>query len=317
MASSTPSRPALRQGGTDPLELALDVRGGEVLTAFNGTVVMADKHRTQQLRGAKSVKFPAFWNATAEYHVPGTEITGGQIASQDVTISPDDKLVSSVFVADVDEALFDVNVRSPYTEAIGRELAEHYDKNVMRAVLVASRAGALFTGDTGGGSVTDALFASTATNLFDGISSAKEAMDAKRVPVNTQQVYGVFPTAQWYIMARSDRNLNRDYNGGVANIQKHTLTTVDDVMITKSNVANDVFGVNSSADTTIPSYYRIDCTNSRGIVFTPYAAASVIVQDLGFQMVDQPEKQGVLLIGRRMVGTRALRSKCAVELKIA
>lgn len=316
MSDSTPSRPGLRQGGSDALELMLDVRGGEVLTAYNAAVVMADKHKTQQLRGAKSVKFPAFWNATAEYHTPGTEILGGQIASQDVTVSPDDKLISSVFVADVDEALFDVEVRSPYTEAIGRELAEHYDRNVMRAVLKAARAGALFTGDQGGTALTDAAFATDATALFDGISMAKESMDTKRVPVDSQAVYGVLPTAQWYILARSDRNLNRDYNGGVASIQKHTLTTIDDVQITKSNVANGVFGVNSSADTTIPSYYRIDATNSRGIVFTEYAAASVIVQDLGFQMVDQPEKQGVLLIGRRMVGTRALRSKAAVELKI-
>lgn len=314
---SNPSRPGLRQGGSDELELMLDVRGGEVLTAYNAATIMADKHKTQALRGAKSVKFPAFWNASSEYHTPGVEITGGQIASQDVTVSPDDKLVSSVFVADVDEALFDVEVRSPYTEAIGRELAESYDRQVMRAILVSSRSGALFTGDQGGSALTDAAFATTATNLFDGISMAKETMDTKRVPVNSQPVYAVLPTAQWYIMARSDRNLNRDYNGGVANIQKHTLTTVDDVIVDKSNIANDVFGVNSTADTDIPSYYRIDATNTRGIVFTPYAAASVVVQDTGFQMVDQPEKQGVLLIGRRMSGSRALRSKAAVELKIA
>lgn len=317
MANSTPSRPGLREGGSDALELMLDVRGGEVLTAYNAAVVMADKHKTQALRDAKSVKFPAFWNADVEYHTPGVEITGGQIASQDITVDPDDKLISSVFVADVDEALFDVEVRSPYTEAMGRALAEHYDSNVMRAVIVAARSGALFTGDQGGSALTNAAYATDATVLFEGISQAKETMDTKRVPVNSQPVYAVLPTAQWYLLARSDRNLNRDYNGGVASIQKHVLTTVDDVEITKSNVANAVMGVDSSADPDIPSYYRINATNTRGIVFTPYAAASVIVQDTGFQMVDQPEKQGVLLIGRRMSGTRALRSKCAVELKIA
>lgn len=317
MSSSTPSRPGLRQGGSDTRELMLDVRAGEVLNAYNTAVIMGDKHKTQSLKGAKSVKFPAFWNATAEYHTPGVEILGGQIASQDVTVSPDDKLISSVFVSDVDEALFDVEVRSPYTEAIGRELAEHYDRNVMRAILIAARAGALFVGDQGGGALTNSGFATTATTLFDGISQAKEAMDAKRVPVDSMPVHGVLPVAQWYLLARSDRNLNRDFNGGAASIQKHTLTTIDDVMIHKSNVANGVFGVNSTADNSIPSYYRIDATNSVGIVFTEYAAASVIVQDLGFQMVDQPEKQGVLMIGRRMVGTRALRSKAAMELKTA
>lgn len=317
MSNSNPSRLALREGGTDALELALDVRGGEVLTAYNTAVIMRDKHKVQQLSGAKSVKFPAFWNASAQYHVPGQEITGGSISSQDITVSPDDKLVSAVFVADVDEALFDVNVRSPYTEAIGRELAEHYDKNVIRTIIKASRGGALFTGDSGGTALTNAAYANTATTLFDGISSAKENMDAKRVPVDSQSVFGVLPTAQWYLLARSDKNLSRDFNGGVSDIRKYVLTTIDDVQITKSNLSNSVFGVNSSADTAIPSYYRIDATNTRGVVFTEYAAASVIVQDPGFQMVDQPEKQGVLLIGRQMVGTRSLRSKCAVELKIA
>lgn len=317
MSGTFPSRPALRQGGSDNYELALDVRAGEVLTAYNAAVVLADKHKTQQLAGAKSFKFPAFWNATAEYHTPGSEITGGQIASQDITISPDDKLVSAVFVSDVDEALFDVEVRSPYTEAIGRELAEHSDKNVLRTILKAARSGALFVGDSGGGSLTNAAYATTATTLFDGLSQAKETLDGKRVPVGTQTVYAVLPTAQWYLLARSDRNLSRDYNGGVANIQKQLLTTVDDIQITKSVLANSVYGVDSSADVSIPSYYRIDCTNSRGAVFTEYAAASAIVQDVGFQIVDQPEKQGVLLIGRRMLGTRVLRSKCAVELKVA
>ncbi|UUY00983.1 hypothetical protein [Sphingomonas sp. J315] len=317
MANSNPSRPALRQGGSDVTELMLDVRGGEVLTAYNATTVMDSRHKTQQLSGAKSVKFPAFWNASAEYHVPGVEITGGQIASQDVTVTPDDKLISSVFVSDVDEELFDVNVRSPYTEAIGRELAEHSDANIMRAVILASRGGALFTGDSGGSSLTSAGFATTATTLFDGFSQAKEAMDTKRVPVDTQKVYGLLLPAQWYLLARSDRNLNRDYNGGAASIQKHTLSTIDDIEILKSNVASRVFGVNDSSNTAIPSYYRADFTNTRGIVWTEFAAASAVVQDLGFQMVDQPEKQGILMIGRQMRGTRALRNKCAVELKIA
>ena len=317
MANSIPSRAAQRQGGTDAYELMLDVRGGEVLTAYEATTIMADKHKTQTLSGAKSVKFPAFWNASTEYHTPGVEITGGQIASQDVTISPDDKLISSVFIPDIDETLFDVEIRSPYTEAIGRELAEHYDANVMRAVIKAARGGALFVGDSGGTQLTSAGFATTAQTLIDGVSQAKEAMDTKRVPVDSQPVYGVLLPAQWYMIARSDRALSRDYNGGAGTIQKFSLTTLDDVWIMKSNVASRVFGQNDTANTAIPAYYRGDYTNTRGIVFTPYAAASVVVQDLGFQVVDQPEKQGTLIIGRRMVGTRALRTKTAVELKIA
>lgn len=313
--NSNPSRPGLREGGTDELELLLDARGQEVLTAYAAELKIADKINSQALRGAKSVKFPAFWNASVKYHTPGVELTGGQIASQDVTVSPDDKLVSDVFVSDVDEALFDVEVRSPYTEAIGRAIAEFYDANVARMIVKSARQGPLFDGDQGGTALTNANYADTATTLFDGISEAKEKMDEKKVPVDSQRLMAALKTAQWYLLARSDRNLNRDYNGGAANISKHTLTTVDDIEVIKSN--NLPYGTDDSANTDLPSEYRIDMSNTLGSVFTPYAAATVKVQDLGFQMVDQPQKQGVLLIGRHMVGTRPLRSKTAVELKSA
>lgn len=317
MSNSTPSRPGLREGGSDPLELLLDVRGQEVLTAYAAQIMLADKIQSQALSGAKSVKFPAFWNASVAYHTPGVEILGGQIASQDVTITPDDKLISDVFVADVDERLFDVEVRSPYTEAIGRALAEHRDGLVARAIVLASRQGALFTGDQGGGSVTDAAIANTGSNIMDALSAAKQAMDGKNVPVDSQPVYGALPTAQWYLLARTDKAINRDYNGGSSDIRRHTLDTIDDIKVLKSNNLNGIFGVDDTANANIPAAYRANFTNTRGVVFTPYAAATVMVQDIGFQMVEQPEKQGVLLIGRLMQGTRPLRSKTAVELKIA
>lgn len=315
--NSNPSRPGLREGGTDNLELFLTTRGSEVLTAYAAELKIADKILSQSLKGAKSAKFMAFWNADVAYHTPGVEITGGQVASQDVTVDPDDKLISSVFVADVDEALFDLDVRSPYTEAIGRALAEHYDGLAARMIVKSSRQGALFAADSGGSALTNAAFATTAQTLMDGISQAKETMDSKKVPVHSHPVRAILPTAQWYLMARSDKNLNNQFNGGSANTTRHTLTTIDDIEVIKSNLLNGIFSVNDSANANIPSPYRLDFTNTRGAVFTPYAAATAVVQDLGFQMVDQPEKQGVLLIGRRMVGIRPLRSKTAVELKIA
>jgi len=322
MADSTPSRPGLRQGGSDALELMLDIRGGEVITAYERTTVMADKHLTQTLSKGKSAKFPAFWRASASYHTPGVELTGGQIASQDITISPDDKLVSDVFIADVDEMLMDVNFRSPYTAAIGEALAVKFDQAVIRAGILAARGGALFTGDQGGSTLVNASYGTDATVLFDGLSQAKQEMDEKNVPVNVQPLYGLLMPAQWYLLARSDRNLNRDYNGGVANIQKHTLTTVDDIQIIKSNVTP--FGRNESVapyqdsdGMVIPAYYRANFTNTVGLVWTPYAMASAVVQDVGLDLENQPRKQGTLLIGRRMFGTRTLRNKCAVELASA
>jgi hypothetical protein len=122
----------------------------------------------------------AFWNADVQYHTPGVEITGGQIASQDVTVAPDDKLISSVFVSDVDEALFDLDVRSPYTEAIGRALAEHYDANVARMIVKSSRQGALFAGDSGGSALTNAAYATTPPRSSTASARRKRRWTARR-----------------------------------------------------------------------------------------------------------------------------------------
>lgn len=317
MSDSTPSRPGLAQGGSDDLQLFLSTRGSEVLTAYGAELKIAPTVLSQSLSGAKDAHFMAFWNADVAYHTPGVEILGGQIASNEVVVAPDDKLVSSVFVADVDEMLFDLDVRSPYTEALGRAIAEFYDANVARVIVKSSRQGPLFTADQGGSALTNAAYATDADTLFAGISQAKETMDSKKVPVHSQPVRAILPTAQWYMLARRDKNLNRDYNGGAANVSKFTLTTIDDVEVIKSNNLNTVFGANDSANAALKAPYQLDMTNTRGAVYTPYAAATARVQDLGFQFVPQPQKQGNLLIARLMVGTRPLRSKTAVELKIA
>lgn len=323
MANSTPSRPGANLLGADPRALMLDLFGGEVITAFETATILRDKHQTKSLAKGKSFKFPAIWKAGGGYHTPGTEITGRQIKHTEIMVDPDDKLVSDVFVADIDELLNHYDVRQPYTKELGEYLARHYDANVLRTILNASRGAALFVGDQGGSAVVDATFATNGQSLLDGISAAKQVMDEKDVPVNSMPVHALFKPAQWYLMARTDRNLNRDYNGGGATLQRQALTTVDEINVYKSNIAAEVFGVDNRAapystagdDKFIPVGYRGSFGTSVGAIWTPMAACSAIVQDVGFQIVDQPEKQGTLLIARMMVGTRQLRTKCAVELR--
>lgn len=316
MANSTPSRPGVKQGGSGGnYELFLDLFGGEVLTAYETKVIMRDKHMVKSLEKGKAFRFPAIWRTTAEYHTPGVELTGNQIPHTEVVINPDDKLVSHVFVADIDEILSHYEFRQPYANELASALARHYDANVVRTVIRAARAGALFTGDQGGGALTNASYATDATALFNGIADAKLAMEQKDVPVDSEPVYALFKPLQWSLMARSDKNLNRDFNGGSADIRRHTLETIDGVRVLKSN--NAPFGNNDSTNTAIPSKYRISLANTVGAVWTPMAAATAEVQGLSTQVVPQPEKQGTLIISRLMVGSDPLRSKCAVELKTA
>lgn len=318
MANSAPNRPGLDiNGGADVQALMLSLFGGEVITAFEKATILMDKHQSKTLSKGKEFRFPAIWKASGGYHTPGTEITGDQIPHTEIVVSPDDKLVSSVFIADIDELLNHYEVRQPYTSELGRFLAEHYDANILRTILLSARGPALFTGDQGGTGLENAAFTNDANAIIEGFSAAKQAMDEKDVPVHSQQVYGLLKPAQWYTVARSDKNLNRDFNGGDATVRSMQLTTIDDIRVLKSNIASSVFGADDSANAAIPAKYRAKFGTTVGAVWTEMAACSALVQRPSFQIVDQPEKQGTLLLSRMMVGTDPLRTKCAVELRTA
>jgi len=316
MTDSTPSRPGVKQGGTGGnYELLLDLYGGETLTAFESACIMRDKHMVKTLEKGRQFRFPAIWRASVGYHTPGQEILGNQITSTEIVVSPDDKLIAHAFISDIDEILSHFEFRSAYANENGQALARFYDANVMRRIIQAARSGALFTGDTGGSTLTKATYATSGTDILDGISDGKLTMEQKDVPVATSPVYALFKPLQWSLAARADKNLNQFYNGGQANLKRIALETVDGVQILKSNITP--FGSNDSSNSAIPSKYRADFSNTIGLMWTPMAAATAEVQGMSSQVVDQPQKQGSLLISRLMVGTDPLRSKCAVEFKIA
>jgi hypothetical protein len=315
MTDSTPSRPGLKQGGSDAQELYLELFGGEVLTAFQTLVQMRDKHTVKSLSGGKDFRFPAIWRTSASYHTPGQEILGNQIAHSEIKVSPDDKLIADVFVSDIDEILSHYDFRGPYAQELGAVLARFYDANVIRRIVQAARSGALFTGDTGGSQLVNAGYTTDADLLIEGLSTAKQTMDQKDVPVSTSPLYAMLKPAQWYMLARSEKSLNKFYNGSDNSIRKMQLDTVDEISVLKSNLTP--FGVNDSANAAIPAKYRANFTNTAAVVWTPQAAATAEVQSVSTQIVDQPHKQGTLMISRMMCGTDVLRSKCAVELAIA
>jgi len=323
MANSTPNFPGQNLGAGDTRALMLDLYAGELIGAFETATILRDKHQSKTLAKGKSFKFPAIWRAGGGYHTPGTELTGRKINHTDITVTPDDKLVSDVFISDIDEILNHFDVRQPYMKEMGSFLARHYDMNILRTILKSARSGALFTGDQGGSAVVNASLATDGAALIDAVSAAKQAMDEKDVPINSMPVHALFKAAQWYLMARTDKNLNRDTNGGGASIRSMTLTTIDDIQVHKSNLANEVYGVDNTAgdyidansEKFIPSYYRAKFGTTVGAVWTPMAACSALVEDVKFQIEDQPRKQGALMIAALTTGTRTLRSKCAVELR--
>ena len=96
---------------------------GEVLTTFETENVMMPLHVTRSISSGKSAQFPTTGIAAAGYHTPGESLmtTSGsststskylsRIPHAEVVISIDDMLVSSAFIANIDEAKNHYDVR--------------------------------------------------------------------------------------------------------------------------------------------------------------------------------------------------------------
>ena len=125
----------------------------------------------------------------AAYHTPGAEITGVDVNHNEKVITVNDLLVSSVFLSNIEEAKNHWDVRSAYSQEIGRALAFQKDKHILQTIGQASLASAN-VGDSGygaGTTLTDANIASatdaTAANaMIDALFDA-----AKRLMITTFQ----------------------------------------------------------------------------------------------------------------------------------
>ena len=132
MANATPSRLGLvNNTGTGYDDLFLKVWSGEVLTTFEQTNVMMDKHSVRSISSGKSAQFPVVGTNTTAYHTVGNEITGSAIKHNEKVITIDDLLISNVFIASIDEAKNHYDVRSTYSSECGMALANKIDQNLL------------------------------------------------------------------------------------------------------------------------------------------------------------------------------------------
>lgn len=339
MANASPSRVGQIGGAGDVEALWLKVFSGEVMTAFETLVKLRGKVRERTLTGAKSAQFPATFKAQASYHTPGAEIVGQTIQHNEVIVTLDDLLISDVFIADIDEVKNHYDVRAPYSTELGNALAIFYDRTIAQVILAAARdTTPLFTGDGAGSSVAEADVSGTAdfdasgADLIDAIGKAKQAMDERDVPVDSMAVNALVKPAQWYLMARSDKNLRKEY-GGQGDVTRDVLQLVSDVQVIKSNAplfGKDVTAYNAGTNAdglvghptdayrlpeTYPAKYLGDNTKTRGIVWVEPAAAVLTAKGVQLESAWDIRRQGTLMVAKMAFGAGKLRSKCAVELK--
>ena len=311
MADATLSRvgQANGTGATDALWLKLF--GGEVMGAFNLANVMGDKHRVRTISGGKSAQFPAIGKTSAGYHTPGTEIVGTPIKQNERVITIDDLLLSSVYVAEIDELKNHYDVRSEYSRQLGEALADHYDRNVLRNFLLAARASATVTGEDGGGSATNAAYRTDASVLAGGIFAAAQAFDEKGIP-ETERFIAIKPT-QYYLAAQKTDLINKDW-GGAGSYSDGKIMTVGGVTLLKTNKLPTS---DDSANTGIPSQYRASFVNTAAVAFHPWAVGTVKLMDMKTEAEWDMRRQSTLMLAKYAVGHGILRPEAAFELKVA
>lgn len=362
-----PSRLGQANLAGDADALFLKVFSGEIITTFEKYNVMMPLHRVRTIQSGKSATFPVTGVAGAKYHVPGesilSEATGttlyGSTAAGAYTsgtafdsgnsplskylnrfkhnekvIFIDDVLVSSVFVADIDEMKNHYDVRSIYSTEIGRALAYTADKNLIRSVI----AGARKTTDRFGGSTASDGYlgarvrvgnvaTTTGGALLDAFFVAAQKMDEANVP--SEDRFAILPPSEYYKMVNSDSDaINRDYgnegNGSVAggeilrcagirilksnHVPTGNESSNQDVLHGADGVKNDVSGTSGAG------YSGLDYQTTKGIIFHREALGTVKLMDLSVESEYQMDRLGTLMLAKYAMGHNVLREECCYEL---
>lgn len=295
--------------------LFLKVFAGEVLTAFRKATIFEGLHTVRTISSGKSAQFPIIGLASTSYHTPGTMLTGSQIKHAEAVVNIDDKLVSQVFLADIDEAKNHYDVRSQYSVEMGNALAYRFDQNVAAMIAKAARTATNFNTDLPGGTQINITAASkaaiTGAQLATTLFSAAQKMDENNLPQDGR--YCVLPPAQYYKLVQETNVINRDW-GGQGAYADGTVLRVAGIDIVMSN---HLPTTNRSAVTGENNAYNADFTNSVGLIFNKQAVGTVKLMDLKMEQTGSDVHalwQGTFMVGSMALGTNVLRPDCAIEI---
>jgi len=323
-SNTTPSRLGQANATGDTFALFLKTFAGEVLTTFETQTVFKALHTIRTIKNGKSAQFPVTGIATAGYHTPGESIADAgnsylsTIRHGERVIAIDKMLLSSAFIANIDEAQNHYDVRSIYTTEIGRSLARAFDQTIARVVAKAARtSSALFSGAPVGTKLNKGtLGLDTGAEIAAAIYEAAQTLDEKNVP--DDQRYCVLRPKEYYLLVKELTDPSKPTPAG--SYVDGNVAKVANVTIVKSNnVPADNYTATTnqaSSDSAAQNSYAVNMTNTIGLVFHPAAVGTVKLLDLAVESEYQIERQGTLMVAKYAMGHGVLRPECAVELSI-
>jgi len=345
--NTAPSRSGLISGGSDNDALFLKVFSGEILTAFEQNNVMKDLHLMRTITSGKSAQFPVSGIATAKYHTPGVNIADSgnsmlsSIGMNERVITIDDVLVSSTFIANIDELKSHYDVRSIYASELGKALAKRFDIATMKTLFAAASAGASAP-QAGGNSIAGATTNTTA-GIVDALYAAATKLDEVDAP--SEGRFAIVTPAQYYKLLTADNvAINKDTSGGSADAARGSIVEVAGIQLKKSSNFLEVIaegnistaGTGGSNDQTNADnddgsanndpfvgsgvgyngdFSALNNSGEHGIlVGTKEAIGTVKLLDLATESEYQIERQGTLFVAKYAMGHGVLRPECAVKI---
>jgi len=303
--------------------LFLKVFAGEVLTAFEEANVAIPYTQTRTISSGRSAQFPRHGKIGAEYHVPGTEITGLTLNSAEVVITIDDLLISHGFIANIDEAKQHWDFRSVFSTEMGRALANQMDRHLFQIGVLAARASNVVTGLSGGSVILtnnslapgSANWATNGEHLAQAIFIAAQTLDEKDVPAEDRVCF-VRP-AQYYNLVKAVSNINKDY-GGMGSFADGSIVKIAGIPIVPTNhLPSTDLSAATGVTAGTGNKYRGNFANTTALVLHKSAVGTVKLLDMGMEAAYDIRRQGTLMVAKYAVGHGILRPEAAVEIRNA
>lgn len=367
LTSATPASRVgqnLSTGSTN--ELFLKVFSGEILTAFETSTIMKGLQTMRTISSGKSASFPVTGIASANYHTVGnsileTEASGSSKYLSDIQktekqIFIDDMLVSSVFLANLDELKNHYDIRSIYASELGKALAKRFDIATMKTLFATSASAANISGVTAAGSrITSGVDHSTAQGIIDSLYAMAAKLDENEAP--SEGRFAILAPSTYYKLITSDNvavsnagafggttdtvggfNVKSPFEGATAS---GVVPMVAGISLFKSNHLVDIAasgnlttgtdidsnaGINNDVTAGTGDGYNSDFTGlvtgssgseTYGIIGgTKGAIGTVKLLDLATESEYQIERQGTLFVAKYAMGHGSLRPECAVSVLV-
>ncbi|MGV1762799.1 capsid protein [Rhizobium rhizogenes] len=287
--------------------LFLKVATGEIITAFAQTSQFVDKHQVRTIANGKSASFYATGRSgNAAYHTPGAEVLGGTIPVNEVVITIDDLLLTSTFIANIEEAKLHVDVRGEFTKQMGEELAQAFDRNVAINGVLAARQGARVTGLPGGGKLVNANYLTDSQAFADAHFDAAGILDDKFIPATER--YSYMKPAQYYALVKNTKVINKDWGGEGSYANGNVAMIAEILPVKTANLPNTNITTGK---------YLGDFSKTAGLITHRSAVGTVKLMDLKAESEYQIARQGTLFVAKYAMGHGVVRSEAAIELATA